>query len=38
MNIFILENQIQDLTSSTCGHFRLYFYKNLPDPEKNVRS
>ena len=38
MNIFILENQIQDLTSSTWGHFRLYFHKILLDPVKKVRS
>ena len=36
MNILILENQIQDLTSPNCGQFQLYFYKNLFDPnEKN---
>ena len=37
MNILILENQIQDLTSSTCGHFQLYFYKNLLDPDKKSK-
>ena len=36
MNILILENQIQDLTSPNCGQCQLYFYKNLFDPnEKN---
>ena len=37
MNILILENQIQDLTSSTCGHFQLYFYKNLLDPDEKSK-
>ena len=37
MNILILENQVQELTSSTCGHFQLYFYKNLLDPDKKSK-
>ena len=37
MNILILENQIKELTSSTCGHFQLYFYKNLLDPDKKSK-
>ena len=32
MNIVILENDLQELTSPTCGIFQLYFYKNLFDP------
>ena len=32
MKIVILENNLQELTSSTCGIFQLYFYKNLFDP------
>ena len=32
MKIVILENNLQELTSSTCGTFQLYFYKNLFDP------
>ena len=32
MNIVILENRMQDLLSSDCGPFQLYFYKNLFDP------
>ena len=36
MNILILEQPVQDLTSSNCGIFQLYFYKNLFDP--NVKS
>ena len=34
MNILILENQIQDLTSPNCGQCQLYFYKNLFDPDE----
>ena len=32
MNIIIVENNLQELTSPTCGIFQLYFYKNLFDP------
>ena len=32
MKIVILENNLQELTSSTCGIFQLYFYKNVFDP------
>ena len=32
MNIAIVENNLQELSSSTCGIFQLYFYKNLFDP------
>ena len=32
MNIVIVENNLQELTSGTCGIFQLYFYKNLFDP------
>ena len=32
MNIVILENRIQELLSTDCGPFQLYFYKNLFDP------
>ena len=32
MNIIIVENDLQELTSQTCGIFQLYFYKNLFDP------
>ena len=31
MNIVIVENNLQELTSGTCGIFQLYFYKNLFD-------
>ena len=32
MSIVIVENNLQELTSGTCGIFQLYFYKNLFDP------
>ena len=32
MTIVIVENDFQKLSSSTCGIFQLYFYKNLFDP------
>ena len=32
MTIVIVENDLQKLSSSTCGIFQLYFYKNLFDP------
>ena len=32
MNIVIVENNLQELSSITCGIFQLYFYKNLFDP------
>ena len=37
MNILILKNQIQDLTSPNCGQFQLYFYKNLFDPHEKSK-
>ena len=32
MTIIIVENDLQELTSDTCGIFQLYFYKNFFDP------
>ena len=32
MNILILQNNVQNLKTSTRGSFQLYFYKNLFDP------
>ena len=29
MNLLILKNAIQEITTDTCGEFQLYFYKNL---------
>ena len=37
LNILILKNQIQDLTSPNCGQFQLYFYKNLFDPDEKSK-
>ena len=34
MNILILKHAVQELTSSTCGLFQLYFYKNIFDLEE----
>ena len=34
MNILILENAVQDLTSSACGSFQIYFHKKVFDPEE----
>ena len=34
MTILILEHPIQELTTSTCRIFQLYFHKNLFDPEE----
>ena len=34
MSILILEQSVQDLTSSFCGIFQLYFYKKLFDPDQ----
>ena len=37
MSILILEQPVQNLTSSNCGIFQLYFYKNLSDPDKKSK-
>ena len=37
MNILILENQLQDLNSTNCGEFQLYFCKNLFDPNEKSK-
>ena len=37
MNILILENRVQNLLTSDCGPFQLYFYKNLFDPEEQIK-
>ena len=38
MNLLILENTIQVLTTVTCGQFQLYFYKNLFDPDDQSKT
>ena len=37
INIIILENRVQDLLTSDCSPFQLYFYKNLFDPEEKSK-
>ena len=37
MNILIVEHPAQELTSSTCGLFQLYFYKNIFHPEEKSK-
>ena len=37
MSILILEQPVQVLTSSSCGIFQLYFYKNLFDPDEKSK-
>ena len=33
VNIWMVEDQIQDLDSATCGLFQIYFYENLFNPK-----
>ena len=37
LNILIVEHPVQELTSSTCSLFQLYFYKNIFDPEEKSK-
>ena len=37
MNILILENRVQNLLTSDCGPFQLYFYKNLFNQDKQSK-
>ena len=37
VNIWMVEDRIQDLDSATCGIFQLYFYDNLFNPDKNSK-
>ena len=37
MNILIVEHGVQELTSSTCGLFQLYFYNNIFDMEEKSK-
>ena len=37
MNILIVEHLVQELASSTCGLFQLYFYKNIFNPEEKSK-
>ena len=35
MKIILLDDQLQELTTDTCGIFQLYIYKNLFDPVRD---
>ena len=37
VNIWVVEDRIQDLDSATCGIFQLYFYENLFNPDKSSK-
>ena len=38
INLLILENTIQNLTTSTYGLFQLYLYKNVFDPDEKKKN
>ena len=35
VNIWMVEDRLQDLDSATCSIFQIYFYQNLLNPEEN---
>ena len=37
VNIWMVEDRLQDLESSTCGMFEIYFYQNLFNPDENSK-
>ena len=37
VNIWMVEDRVQDLNSVTCGIFQIYFYDNLFNPDKNSK-
>ena len=37
VNIWMVEDRLQDLDSATCGIFQIYFYQNLFNPEENSK-
>ena len=37
VNIWMVEDRVQDLNSVTCGIFQLYFYDNLFNPNENSK-
>ena len=37
VNIWMVEDRVQDLNSVTCGIFQLYFYNNLFNPNENSK-
>ena len=38
VNLWLLEDQIQDLDSVTCGVSQVYFYDNLFNPDINSKT
>ena len=37
VNIWMVEDRVQDLDSSNCGIFQLYFYDNIFNPDENSK-
>ena len=37
VDVYMVDDQLQDLKSDTCGIFQLYFYTNLFVPKKNSK-
>ena len=37
VNVWMVEDSMQNLDSATCGIFQIYFYENLFNPDKNSR-
>ena len=37
MKIVLLDDQLQELTTDTCGIFQLYFYRNLFEPSADIK-
>ena len=37
VNVWMLEDSMQMPKTVTCGHFHIYFYKNLFFPDKNSK-
>ena len=37
MNIWMIKDRPQDLDSSTCSIFQIYFYENLFNPDQNSK-
>ena len=37
MTVVLVDDEIQEIYSDTCGLFQLYFYKNLFDPNENSK-
>ena len=35
VNIWMVEDRVQDVNSVTCGIFQIYFYDNLFNPDQN---